>query len=155
MSIDNFPGCMHRHGMHRHDRGCCCCLTWYGAVSGFSQYQDSLTWYGAVSGFSHLVWCSIRVPIRDGVVIACCQFHILDAFAFSILKLFLSLVIVLASHVGQKHAIRNVNTSCTACTAWMRVGWSGIDQFSRCMRLNEMAAYRHSLLFNKRYQTWV
>lgn len=56
----------------------------------------------------------VWVPVSDGIVVAGCQLDILDALALGCLILLLCLVIVLTSHVGEEHAIRDLDACCTA-----------------------------------------
>lgn len=63
--------------------------------------------------FPYLMRCCVWVPVCDGIVVACCQLYVLDAFAVGVLILLSRLLVVLASHISQEHAIRNLHASCT------------------------------------------
>lgn len=63
---------------------------------------------------SDLMGGRVWIVVGDGIVVTRCQLNVLDAFAFGSLILLLCLVIVLAGHVGEEPAIRNLEAGCTA-----------------------------------------
>ena len=111
-----------------------------GALIPFSVLTPSGDAKRCLLGFSYLVGCSVWIPVCDGIVIAFCQLHILDAFALGILKLFLCFVVVLTSHIGEEHVIRNLQASCGAQTQMKTKSLPWMKHFSRFMHSSESVA---------------